>query len=76
MSRRYEQIDEYAPGNEDHDYDEARQRIVDAETEGEMAASKPADACPYYTFEPEYAAWHRGRLREILKQEQHQRKFA
>lgn len=72
---RYEQVDEYAPGNEDYEYDEARQALVDAESEGEQAGKdgKPADECPYFGFEPEHAAWHRGRLRVIVQQEQKRR---
>lgn len=33
MSRRYEQVDEYAPGNEDYEYDAWRQRRDDDEDE-------------------------------------------
>lgn len=73
MSKRYadEDFDEAA----DRCYDEARQRLVDAEGEGEKAGRDgvAVDACPYFGFEPEHAAWHRGRLREIVKQEQERR---
>ena len=47
---------------------EARvQRTVDAEAAGEAAGRRglAADLCPHFHFEPEYAAWHRGRLRTL-----------
>lgn len=33
MRRRYEQVDEYAAGNEDYEYDKRVQEIMDDETE-------------------------------------------
>jgi ribosome modulation factor len=69
VSRRHEQVDEYAPGNEDHDYDTARQRLVDAHCEGLTAGRRgaAADDNPYYTFEPQHNEWHHGRLEGLAE---------
>ena len=57
--RRYE--------NEDDAYDAFRQRLVDAESQGEEAGrlGLAADLCPFYAFENGYDEWHRGRLRTL-----------
>ena len=63
--------DEYGPGGEDYEYDEARQRMLDALNEGEEAGKLglAADLCPYIPSEPEYNQWHRGRLRMLVQQQ-------
>ena len=60
-------VDEY-DARGDREYDEAVQRLADAELEGELAGMRgdTADSCPYFGFEAEHAAWHRGRLRAII----------
>lgn len=70
MSRRYGQVEEYAPGNEDHDYDSARQRLLDARADGVVAGRRgdSAEMNPHYTFEPEYNEWHHGRLEGLAQQ--------
>lgn len=53
--------------DEDAAYDEHRQRLVDAYTEGQMAGEKglPEESCPYFSFEPEANEWHLGRFAAI-----------
>ena len=70
MRRRYEQVDEYAPGNEDYEYDSWRQSLLDARAEGRAAGRKAqsAEMNPYSTFEPEHNEWHHGRLEGIAEQ--------
>ena len=65
------------PGaQEDKLYDEFVAEIMWAEHEGEEAArqGKRADDCPYWSWEAEHAAWHRGRLRVIIQQEKKRRR--
>ena len=62
--RRYE--------SEDDAYDAYRQRLVDAEVEGEQAGIRQiaAGLCPYDRATPdELAAWHRGRLRTLISRQ-------
>ena len=62
--RRYE--------NEDEAYDAHRQRLVDAESEGEQAGIRQiaAGLCPYDSASPDQlAAWHRGRLRTLISRQ-------
>lgn len=60
---------EYGPGNTDYEYDDARQRLVDARIEGRVAGRKglSVEMNPYYTFEAEHTHWHDG-WREGLTQ--------
>ena len=56
------------PANDDREdelYDAYVQRLVDAEIQGEEAGLRGDNVgtCPYYGFEKEFEAWHRGRLR-------------
>ena len=69
--RQYESVEEYAPGNEDYEYDSARQKLVDARSEGEQAGRHQlaVELCPYFDFEPEYKEWHAGRLETLGSQQ-------
>ena len=53
-------------GEEDRRYDEYVQRSLDAEAAGELAAKdgKRTCDCPFFSFEAEFPAWHKGWLRE------------
>ena len=61
-------IDERA----DEAYDNWRQRLLDARTEGRLAGHQglSAEMNPYYTFEAEHNEWHHGRLEGLTQQPQ------
>lgn len=70
MTRRYEQVDEYAPGNEDYEYDNWRQRLLDARADGREAGrnGRSCEMNPYFTFEAEHTHWHDGWLEGLVQQ--------
>jgi hypothetical protein len=65
--------EEYEPGNADYEYDEHRQRLLDALQEGREAGrlGLAADLCPYFPVGRVelalYNEWHKGRLQTLLE---------
>lgn len=68
MRQRYSDDLPYGPGNPDYENDGRVQRVLDAELEGEKAASHgfSCESSPFSPGEPEHNAWCRGWLREQL----------
>lgn len=62
-------------GESDDAYDNWRQKLVDANVEGEQAGHLGLDAhrCPYIPSVPEYNEWHRGRLRVLIQRAKQRR---
>ena len=61
---------DYGPGNEDYEYDEARQSLLDARIEGREAGRKglSVEMNPYLPIDAEYTQWCDGWRETILKQ--------